>query len=125
MSSWLVNVECKKKFRDSRNFQVSVQHPVLSDFDYKGERVGVKDIAEFMSKFGVDYSVLTVDLDLELLILVKTAEGVSIKNKPFLYAVSKIFITLHRELMTLTQNYNFNYYPTKSVFFDLPRGIYR
>ena len=106
MSSWLVNVECKKKFRDARNFLVSTQHPVLSDFDYKGERVDIKDIAEFMSKFGVDYSVLTVDFDQELLILVKTAEGVYIKNKPFLYAVSIqwIFITLHRELMTLTQN---------------------
>ena len=48
----------------------------------------IQDIAEFMSKFGVDYSVLTVDLDLELLILVKTAEGVYIKDKSFLYAVS-------------------------------------
>ena len=72
---------------------VSTQHPILSDFDYQGEKVDIEDIAEFMRKFVVDYSVLTVDLDLELLILVKTAEGVDIKNKPFLYAVSTLRIT--------------------------------
>ena len=50
MSSWLVNVECKKKFRDVRNYVSYIQHPVLSDFDYKGEQVDIQDIAEFMSK---------------------------------------------------------------------------
>ncbi|XP_028414890.1 uncharacterized protein LOC114537978 [Dendronephthya gigantea] len=91
MSSWLVNVQCKKIFRDARNKLVSILHPMLNDFDYKGEKLDIKDIAEFMSKFGVDYSVLTVDLDLELLILVKTEEGVDIKNKPFLYAAQRLY----------------------------------
>ncbi|XP_032225933.2 uncharacterized protein LOC116608951 isoform X3 [Nematostella vectensis] len=78
MASWMRNI---KGYID----QVGLAPPQLDHFTFKGEPEKIANISMFMANFGDKLSVLNVDLEKELLILVKTADGADLKKSPFFY----------------------------------------
>ncbi|EDO49055.1 predicted protein [Nematostella vectensis] len=78
MASWMRNIKgCIDQF--------DLAPPQLDHFTFEGEPEKIADIAMFMANFGEKLSLLNVDLEKELLILVKTADGVDLKKSPFFY----------------------------------------
>ncbi|XP_048578166.1 uncharacterized protein LOC116612374 [Nematostella vectensis] len=80
---------CRRKVIGCDNPESPMTLAKLEDLTLDGEHVAIEDIATFMGKQGHEYSVLNVDFEKELMILVRTGGGVNLKTAPFVYRAQR------------------------------------